>query len=1789
VSNVRRLSLVLAISLLLNVALTTLWLRARRAAILPSIAKVSVEERPRTPLSLDIQFVTDMPTERTESGLPPLVFDPPLEGEPSYTWRTPRLLAVYFDKVSLIPGKTYQVRPDKELRDGRGLPLDTRAQTFVSPDLKLLDPVEIQRVSETQSQVTLSFNGLVFPESVARQTTLLYLWQGKSMVVEAEAKQAEYTHRVVLTLTHPAELTKATLRIRPGLKAKDADSGTNDEIVRQIDLVPSLRITRVWCPERESGQLTIRFSTTATMNEEDLKGKIEVSPSATFRIERGWRDMRLVGNFKPRTFYRVVFRKGITGILSTRLTEDTSFTVVTGRLRPDLDFLSNGPILPRSRKAELLVRMTGVEKATFSAWRVYPRNYVDYFRDGWDSYYRSRHERYGTHVRSVDFEPKLAAGEKEVRKVPLNKLLQGENTGLFVIEADGGGYGARDRRRVVLTDIGLGSVEDQGSVLVWALSLTDGTPLENCEISLFTDKNQVLGTARTGTNGTALISYGELPDDEKPYLVTARRGDDLSMLLLTADHAHNQVPFELRGRPYPSHAYEAFAYTERGICRPGERVVVSTFVRDDAHLQAAADLPVELRVRDPLGRVLQRIPRVLNGDGFATARFEIPFDARTGNYTVQVAMPGGGPIWGSTRFTVGCYRPDQIRATLTLDKPVYQLPNADIRSTLDGHFYFGPPASDCKAYFRWELNQTPFRPKGYEDYVFGDGGRRDASYSGGHKTLKTDADGRAALVFNADPDRLPQAAWSLAVTAEITAPSGVTVSAHAGATLHPYPFYLGLRQLWEPGQAPQSGVLPFGWVAVSPDGKEVAPDAPVYCELRRHEYSSVLRQRGNRFVREWIERWVRVAEGEVPNGKTATAGDFTVPCPQSGSYRLTVRTRDEVQSSMTFWYSAGDAEFARPASPDALEIETDQPSYRPGDTATIQFSSPAAGQALVCLSGNHVIHTEAVPVQAGVNSVALPIPATMPYASLFVSATVVCAQPDGHDATRRLFGLGRITVNQAEHRLDVALDAPEVARPNGDLPVTVRLRAGETPVGGTVQLLAVDEGVLALTGYRTPDPFGHFFGPRSCSLDFADVYDRIFPDLSKQFGDASLIGGDGALTDFFNPAAPRKVKNAIVLARLLHVDETGEANVTLQLPDHTGALRLMAIAANPDQVGAAHREVKVHHPLAVQLSLPRAVAPGDQFQGTVSVFNTELPETDIEVRLRAEGTLQLTGEKTMRFRLARNKRQVLRIPVQTVTDRAGQGTLYLELVGGGYQLTTQAELTCRPASPPIYRSSFLVVAKDKPQTFTPGADMLPGTGDCQLQVSADPVIELAPALSWLLAYEYGCLEQTTSRAMPLVALRNLSSSLFLPQGTDPNEGAEWRVREALLRLSSMEQPYGGFGSWPGSGKVWVGGSLYACHFLHEARLAGYPVDPDLLRRAGIFLRRLVEEFHRYPESTVRERAYAIYLLAAMGEPEPGVARGLAEDAKSPSFARFLAAVAMVRGGQAGPGAAILKKILATDYLAAADYDYFDTRTRRTALALDVLADAMPDSPECLRLVKLLRSQRNAEGHWGTTQNNAMALLAMSRWLRSQGGQTGQGTVRIGDKLVKVEPGSPFHASFQKTGQTAEVNATDGTLYVSWQQRGVPLHPPTEDVAETLHFVRHYYAEDGTETTTFAQGDLVRVRLEFTSGSSIDRLVLADVLPGGFEIEDSSLATRSAKATKQVGFWADAVEKRDDRLVLSGHLYYNRTEDDPGIYEYHVRAVTPGTFAIPRLVAENMYDPTQRAETGQGTLTIRPVP
>ncbi len=1743
----------------------------------PSLQAVTFQTNQEVGGHLLCQFGTDM-TPRPDAAPCPVVVSPAFEFELVWQDATRALL---LPESPLPPGKQYVVRTTETLRDTQGRAVPETRHAVTTHPLTVAEFGQPEHVAPGHTRVCVTFNGPVSPVELVEH---MHAFDDRGKSVRLKAVLTAPLRSPTIEAFHRSEARTLRLTVRAGLRAHQAEYGLAANETETVALSTALTIGGLTTDTDRSG-MALRFSASGQISSEAAARDIEVTPHVTFRLRPDYRRgrHRLVGPFHPRTFYRITFREGLRATDGRSLAEDTVRTVLTGSLRPRLEFVTRGPFLPHAKHSQLPVRVCNVEEIRATATRIYPNNLVAFWRDG--SYSADEN---GPVTGNMLFTPNVGPDTLKIVNLPLHELFADQGAGIYLITArDTDRYWTRGTRTVVRTDLALTVKASDREVVAWVLRLSDNTPVAGCALQVLSQRNQALGTGRTDANGVAHITLAaNHAGDETPYLLVARKGKDISLLRLGGEFRHNLAQFELPQRTYPGSHYEAFVYSERGVCRPGEQMTVSFLVRDRT-LQPVSGVPAELVVTDPGGKTFLRRRLELDTLGFATAAVPVPPHARTGQYVATVGIPevadSATARWGRCQFSVACYTPDRIRLDLRLDRE-HCSPGEELGAELAAAYYFGRPAAFYNGTLTAAYAPVPFAPKTHSAFVFGDTERAWQQPRLWRNRASTDEQGKLSCAVPMPAGLRPPAAVAVTVASSVQEPGGRAVSAQARAVLHCYPVYVGLRALWDASEPPAEQ-LRFAWTGIAPDETPTAPTQPLEFELLRQQWHYALSADSNgQFARRWTRELTPVATGEVTVNAGETAGELALACPEPGSYCLLVS--DPVggaRTRLSFYYWQGDGGRARPTNTAFLRVLSDRSSYRPGGEAVLSFDAPAQGAALICVGADRLHTTTPVAVAPGRNDVRIRLPVT-PFGSAYASVTVVHDEPLPDDAgrPRRLFGLLHLEVDQRKHRLSVDIAAEDLLVPGEQAAIRIDLRENGAPTGGKVQLFGVDEGILALTGYTTPDPFEFFHGQRRCAFEFGDVYDHLFPELRTGAGLASAIGGGGGL-DLRNPIASKQIQPAVFVLPVATIPDTGTQTLTVDLPDHTGALRLMAVAWTPDTVGSAEREVALRHPVTVQLTAPRAVAPGDEFEGTAQLFNHDADADSAHLVLSVTGPVRFLSSPSARLDLAQGREKTVPVRFRALPDQAGPVVITADLRVGDARHRTTAAFSVRPPSPPVYRSGYAVIKPGTEDSIElPGA-WLRGTAEARLTVSSSVDVEILGAFEWLRRYPYGCLEQTISGAFPVLytrAIPGLAEQLS-PDAAHPFGHA---VERAIRRIMLMELPRGGFAMWPGNSRAWHAGSVYAAHFLIEARNCGFELDQAVWRRTVDYLRAGVTRSSR--GLSTEDRAYGLYLLALADQPLSGLAESMVADQAVSALARALAAAALIRGGRARTGAEALHQALKDNILNDECTWDMDTPVRRTALVLNALLDVTPDHPEVVRLLNMLRRTRTRNGHWGQTQSNAMAVLALGKWLTlSRPRANSRALVVDADGQRHNAPGTkPLVLKPEAdAGSAFTVHALGpGPAYAAWYTRGVPLVADAHTIVEGMTVERTYLDAKGKPATTFEQGDLVTVKIALHSPAARRNIAVADLLPGCLEIEDASLRTRWApSAGLPSNLNVDFVERLDDRLLL----FCSLPKDRQATFTYTARAVSRGRFAEPRICAEAMYEPEVQASTGGGATIV----
>ena len=732
------------------------------------------------------------------------------------------------------------------------------------------------------------------------------------------------------------------------------------------------------------------------------------------------------------------------------------------------------------------------------------------------------------------------------------------------------------------------------------------------------------------------------------------------------------------------------------------------------------------------------------------------------------------------------------------------------------------------------------------------------------------------------------------------------------------------------------------------------------------------------------------------------------------------------------------------------------------------------------------------------------------------------------------------------------------------------------PQNGTVQLYAVDEGILSLTGYKVPDIFQYFYGAASCDFIFTDIYSLLYPDL--KIGPDGKIGGDGdssaagSITDRLRNARKAAPRSAVIVLPPTAVNGSGEFEIAL--PDHLGALRLMAVASAPDRVGSADRVLKMRDKIDLLTTAPQVCAPGDETDVTFTMFNHDQPA----------GKMELTGIPGNAPKLLIvGKGKSVSVPARIkVPDKEGIFTFTATLKKDNIVKRKTVKIPVRLANPAtIHTVLHTLKPGEKWTSDKKGIPAFASDAKYSLTLSSSCAATLKDAIGWLNEYPYGCLEQTVSGAFPFLATDALEKCGVLT----PAEAATAKVKRNLAgaKILSMMLYNGAFPMWQGGTEEWSAGSVYAAHFL----TAGYLLRDDQQKKllAGYLKSRMQNaSAPRY------ERAYSAYVLALMGENRQETAAGARNVLKTPQddFAAFLATAALLESGFSGEAWPHLNRLLGKEIWRTDDSTpHFVRPAARAGMTLYILMKLRTDAPETIAKLRqtLLNAIKPDGSGWGVTHDNAWAVLGLAELERASAAEKSAAAVTLPDGAKRqAEPGK--NPSFQlKNGSPVTVENIGNTpIYVQYRVRGVPVK--AEPVRGALN-IRREILRGNKAVVSARQGDLLTVRIRLESTGTVNDIVLSDLLPGGLEIEDERFATRARSAGTRPGkgpknLTVKQVEKRPGEFVLSGDLR-------PGTAEitYQVRAVSRGKFTMGSTAAEAMYDPATRAfEPSKGSFEVK---
>jgi len=1377
-----------------------------------------------------------------------------------------------------------------------------------------------------------------------------------------------------------------------------------------------------------------------------------------------------------------------------------------------------------------------------------------------------------------------------------------------------------------VTDIGLHLRRHAAQLDVFATSLKSGTALSGVELSLVDEAGKALGQAQTDGDGHAVFTGRS----DKARAVLARRGNKEMSVLSLRDAALDLSEFEATG--HPSRSNKLFVYAGRDLYRPGENFQVSVLARDADGKPLPKPLPVTLTVKKPDGTKLveQLVQPGKLGAGYYQQGITLPADAPTGGWTLQVRVdPGAKTPDAQWAFKVEEFLPERMKLALTAPEGVLT-GEGGLNVQVQGDYLYGAPAAGNRlqgsAYSERLLMPLPAKLPGF---IFGDLADDKAKNRQDLEEQTLDEQGRAGMDIKTDfgerksPMRI-RAAFSLLES------GGRPVVRALERSWWPAPVLVGARPLFDRNVAPENGLAEFELARVDAAGN-FKPAKELQLKLIYEE-------------RQWYWRYddgrgwhsgFNVNEELVEARSLALKERTKVTLPvRWGRYRLEVMDPDTGLALRYGFYAGYGAQDADDIGnrPDRVQLKLQGAPFKPGDVAKLAIKPPHDGEAVVTVEGDRVLWTKRIGVKASGTDIEIPISADAGWARHDLYVTVAAFRPgsQGDKVTpARALGLVHLPLNREDRKPKLALTVPAKTQPSVSLPISVKVPqlAGKPAI---VTVSAVDVGILNITNFKTPDPQDFFFGKHRYGADMLDLYGRL---IEKMEGNTAKqrFGGDAGKRD--SQSMPRKVLLVDLFSGPVQLDAKGEATVQLKLPDFNGTLRVMAVVSSADSYASAQAETVVAAPLVAELNMPRFVSPGDKATIALDVTNLSGAPQEVKVAVSASGPLKITGSAEP-IKLADKQRQILRFQAEAL-DAWGLAPIEVKVTAGPLSLTRQAALQVQPVTPLTRDSRRIRLEAGATQVLDKALldAYWAGSSSVALSVSNTPPIDIKDQVKGLLMYPYGCLEQTTSSAYPLVFIDDEAAKRW-GMTPVPREERAKRLEGAFARLAGMQQPKGGYGLWEASSpyEAWL--SAYVTGFLQDARDAGFNVPEAQLKRS---LDNLLEQFQRSPgqqatapkdirrddkgrvvdwreaellrlsHQRFAEAAHTGYILAREQKAPLATLRTLHDQYRSHALSPLplvhLSLALKLMGDEARARQAL-------DDAMQRSYGYqpddpsnywwsqwlgdYGSRVRDRALAYALLLRHKVAHDKRENLLFDLSDDFSRRNYYSTQERLALFLAVQAATNGAGKDDAWKTTLSVAGKADAWTGSGVGQQSFEpaklKSGITLK-NEGGAPLYIDVTAQGYPIKPlpPTTD---RIAVDRAMFTTDGKPVTArqFTTGEMFIVRLRVKASQTIKDGLVVDRIPAGFEIENLNLS----QGPKAGEFTVDGVniaqananerivhtEYRDDRFVAAASL------GQPLELFYLVRVVTPGRYVVPATFAEDMYRPEVRGiGKAEGEITV----
>lgn len=1541
-------------------------------------------------------------------------------------------------------------------------------------------------------------------------------------------------------------------------------------------------------------RLCIQFSETLYSRGTDYSTffKINNQDPAGVRVERR---QICVDGFKHGETYKIAVRQGLPSVVGEQLLKTSDITVYVRDRSPSVRFSSKAYVLPKFGQRGLPLMSVNAERADIRVYRVGDRNLLSTVMDG---QFRNNLNEYETEELSNKFGAQVYKGTVDIKTklnediktaVPVHTALPDMKPGLYVIRAwpSNSKYGSNkgSTQWFIVSDLGLTTLKAQNGLYGFVRSITKASPLSGVSVKLLAHNNEILGTASSDDKGMIKFAAGLLrgTGGNRPALLVAESGTgDYGFVDLTKS-AFDLTDRGVSGRSSPG-PLDGFIFAERGVYRPGEDVQLTALLRDQLG-NGVLGVPLTLIISRPDGKEHRSVTLPDQGAGGRSYSLPLIQTAMTGTWRVSMYGDVKADPVGSTSFLVEDYVPERMTLSLKKETETWsQNSKAEIRVT--GEYLYGAAASKHQIKGDYTIRKRSSGLKGYEGFQFG---LVDEKFLNIHNTLNNigllNEKGKSTLLLDLPDFQRPSKPIEATINVRLLEPGGrQVVRAVTFPVANERPM-IGIKKVLSSSQMKEQKRAVFDIVRLNKRTRQEA-------EVLKWELVEITKdyqwynQNGNwRF--EPVVYTNKVASGEV---NTLEDGFARIEMPVGrGQFHLEVvsHTFNQLAASAKFnvdWWGAKDAD-----TPDVLELASDKARYNVGDKLVLRLKPRANGRAFVAVMNETVLDMKEVALGASGGEVIFEVKD-----SWGVGAYAVAMHYHTQDETLgqmpgRAIGVKWIKIDEAPRTLSVNLKLPEHHEANKDLTLPIEITGLTSGEDAYVTVSAVDEGILTLTNYLSPKPASHFYGQRRLATEIRDIYGHLIDGLGGSLG-RIRSGGDAGGQAL--QGAPNSIKPVALYSGIVKVSEDGKANITFEVPQFNGSLRVMTVAWSKTKLGSSSQNLVVRDPVVVLASMPLFLTKGDQSRLFLSIDNVDGPDGTYYLKAEA-GSGLLFDATQMKEPLQLKKGMRVNVSLSMTAKTIGLNQIKLSLIHTNKDpnrpsiaLSQTHDMYIKPPQPNAsWRTVKKLEANGGKLSFSKDifADIIPESARATLSIGHLAGLNVPGLFEGLDRYPYGCAEQTTSKAMPLL----YASKIAPHYGRTIAKDLPKIIEKAVARLAALQNTQGGFGLWsPHYADMWL--TAYVTDFLTRASEQKFKIDPEMISSALQRLKNTVNFASDFKKGG-QDIAYAMYVLARNGEANIGDLRYYA-DTKIKNFAtpiaqaQVAASLAMYgdtdRAQKAFKVAYQTMKSLPLAEGTSGYRDDFGTRLRDRAALLALSSEAKQSSLPKLELINAVVEAR-AQKTYTSTQEKAWMLLAANALEDNDKSMLLEvnGVDTKGLYAKSFTPKDVATGDLTIVNKSAEVVNAVLTIHGSAEN---PLPASEKDIG----LKRQFFTFSGKEVSLInaKQNDRVVVVLTISDHQHRGgRLMLTDHIPAGFIIENPKLVTGGSLrnlAWLKPRVWPVHQSFKDDKFSAAFDVSTRRSDTSTRIIQvaYIMRAAHDGRYLHPAAHVEDMYRPSRFART-----------